>query len=1172
MTNGDNKSALILVVDDIPDTLDLLANWLELHNFSTVKATSGKQALDMAAEHRPDLILLDVMMPKMDGIETCRQLKASHQTASIPIILVTAKDPSDARAEGMIAGATDYITKPVNLQDLTTRVENALSADRESPVDVQRLLEEISHTALAILGSAMVWVLSLDTINNMLISRALVTNSGSREETQFLLKAGSNRPIPEFSLDDTNNPLCSTVITRQMSINIPLKRLQDEQSTQALAEAIEQLQLNFISIVPLIAAGKTAGVMALGNYQLQNMESPRARQILASFGSQAATALEYSRLMNDLDRREDERQSEQAFRKMILDTMSDALVVINSRGSIKYVNRRMLRMSGYPPNYLEGRIVGDLFHSDDRQEIMTGLLAEKATTMKFEQRLITYEQKIIPVLLSRSRSQSLDNQVIVLTDQTDQKERERDLQEQAIMLERQTSRLKALNKAAQVIAANLSLHETLKDILHSATQVVEAQGASLFLLSRENNEELVVVAAVGYRADDLINLRVPMGKGLAGWVARNALSQLVTDLKKDERFYTVVDEQTGMDTESLIAVPLIHAEEVIGVIEVVNKLNDEVFDEADMQLLESMAGTAAVSIVNTRLFDEAQRRVVELGTLLDASEAASSTLDFSSVLNQIARSLTVSLKVEQCIIMSWNGPKNELESLAEVSEAAWAEDSGPVRTLERDSVIYTALATGRPAITALHDVNISESDKLILETTGMFGLLAAPVRMHGMVVGLAVLSSNLASYTNADVVRVAGILETWQYDIQNGSSLSEIDSDTLDRLIEQLMAIGKTCWVTLQTGNMRHQSTHVVCEVGFAEWTRRAGARMPLEHYPIMREVIKEKHYQVMTLDLLDDNPDERNWLMYRGGKTCLMVPLVSHGQAIGIVMLMDVDERAFDGENINLAQGIANVVSNAMENARLYQSLESRAKALESAYEELKAADEAKDAFIRNISHELRTPLMHALGYAELMADETFGPITSEQREALRTISEKGHRVGDIVADMVSAHAQEDQSFERQPADIVALLHHALEANEQKIRESELKLIRHFPPNVPAVLIDAPKIIEAFEKLLDNALKFGRNGERIEIMVRDTDGPMVQVAVRDYGIGIDSSEHEKIFQRFYQVDGSATRTFGGTGLGLAVAKLIIEGHSGKIGVKSRLNEGSIFFFTLPKNEVVQQA
>ena len=101
--------------------------------------------------------------------------------------------------------------------------------------------------------------------------------------------------------------------------------------------------------------------------------------------------------------------------------------------------------------------------------------------------------------------------------------------------------------------------------------------------------------------------------------------------------------------------------------------------------------------------------------------------------------------------------------------------------------------------------------------------------------------------------------------------------------------------------------------------------------------------------------------------------------------MLIDISDRVFDEEEINLAQGIANVVSNAMENASLYQSLQSRAKALESAYSELQEADRAKDQFIQNVSHELRTPLMHLQGYAELLADNTFGSINNEQREALQ-------------------------------------------------------------------------------------------------------------------------------------------------------------------------------------------
>ena len=82
------------------------------------------------------------------------------------------------------------------------------------------------------------------------------------------------------------------------------------------------------------------------------------------------------------------------------------------------------------------------------------------------------------------------------------------------------------------------------------------------------------------------------------------------------------------------------------------------------------------------------------------------------------------------------------------------------------------------------------------------------------------------------------------------------------------------------------------------------------------------------------------------------------------------------------------------------------------------------------------------------------------------------------------------------------------------------------------------------------------------------TNSAVVQVAIRDYGIGIDPSEHQKIFRRFYQVDGGTARRYPGTGLGLAIAKSVVEGHGGRIGVKSNLNEGATFVFTIPKNGI----
>jgi signal transduction histidine kinase len=325
------------------------------------------------------------------------------------------------------------------------------------------------------------------------------------------------------------------------------------------------------------------------------------------------------------------------------------------------------------------------------------------------------------------------------------------------------------------------------------------------------------------------------------------------------------------------------------------------------------------------------------------------------------------------------------------------------------------------------------------------------------------------------------------------------------------------------------------------------------------------------VLSELANDPAEVQWIAYRGGGACLIVPLIERGNAVGVVKLIDQGERLFDEGEVRLAQGIANVVSNAMENARLYQSLDSRARALESAYHELQQADQAKDEFIQNVSHELRTPLISVLGYSGLMAEEEFGPITVEQREALNSIVQKAQKLADIVEDIVSVQASETRTFDRKPVELSAIIKTVLEKNAQRANELGLHFETRLPQNETSVLADSKAIGDAFEKLIDNAIKFGSNGEKIEVHVHDTDGPMVQVIVRDYGIGIDPSEHQKIFQRFYQVDGGATRRYPGTGLGLAIAKGIIEGHGGRIGVKSKTAEGAAFAFTLPKYDTLVQ-
>ena len=121
-----NRIPQIMVVDDDPDTVSILARHLQREGFGAIEAISGTECLRLVHEHRVDVILLDLMMPEMDGFQVCRALKQDPATAEIPVIMITARDDLDARAEGMRLGVSDFLAKPVFRRQLANRIRAQL--------------------------------------------------------------------------------------------------------------------------------------------------------------------------------------------------------------------------------------------------------------------------------------------------------------------------------------------------------------------------------------------------------------------------------------------------------------------------------------------------------------------------------------------------------------------------------------------------------------------------------------------------------------------------------------------------------------------------------------------------------------------------------------------------------------------------------------------------------------------------------------------------------------------------------------------------------------------------------------------------------------------------------------------------------------------------------------
>ena len=141
--------AKILVVDDQPINVQLLKRKLEREKLDVLTANNGLEALEQVRVHKPDLILLDLMMPDMDGIEVCQRLQASSETRSIPVIFVTARSTKESKLEGLNVGAVDYITKPIDLDETVARVHTQLrfAAINRENLELQRRLEESRRAA-----------------------------------------------------------------------------------------------------------------------------------------------------------------------------------------------------------------------------------------------------------------------------------------------------------------------------------------------------------------------------------------------------------------------------------------------------------------------------------------------------------------------------------------------------------------------------------------------------------------------------------------------------------------------------------------------------------------------------------------------------------------------------------------------------------------------------------------------------------------------------------------------------------------------------------------------------------------------------------------------------------------------------------------------------------------
>lgn len=343
----------------------------------------------------------------------------------------------------------------------------------------------------------------------------------------------------------------------------------------------------------------------------------------------------------------------------------------------------------------------------------------------------------------------------------------------------------------------------------------------------------------------------------------------------------------------------------------------------------------------------------------------------------------------------------------------------------------------------------------------------------------------------------------------------------------------------------------------FVPWSHHSGAltakKIPLQGsvagsvFTHLKPLVVERALDGGRSTIIDELPG-------RTTRSILAAPLLAHGKPVGVLEIFNKPE-AYTENDIRIAEALAALSAAAMQTNRLE-------KTIQSVQEEARELDRLKNEFIAITSHELRTPLGLILGYATFLK-ELIGGQYDEQLDA---IIRNASRLKEIIESLSSVNNYEKGSalVRARRVSVARIIEDVCASFREMAAKKGIELeIQKGAGADLWVDIDASKIAIVLSNLIKNALTFTDEGGRV-IVYAEPQPEHVLVSVRDNGLGIPAKDLPHIFERFYQVESHLTRKHGGMGLGLSVAKVMVEMHGGRIWAESKEGEGSSFTFILP--------
>lgn len=364
-----------------------------------------------------------------------------------------------------------------------------------------------------------------------------------------------------------------------------------------------------------------------------------------------------------------------------------------------------------------------------------------------------------------------------------------------------------------------------------------------------------------------------------------------------------------------------------------------------------------------------------------------------------------------------------------------------------------------------------------------------------------------------------------------------------------------------------HTAIHCIDQFELSTRLHSAGFEILAQSFPSYFQAIATNRAVVASDVQVDPRTSElsETYLIPNGITSMLDAPIQWGGRMKGVLCVEHVGpRRTWSMEEEAFTASIADMAALALEHEDRRRA-EDEAHRRELELEQQQELQRIKTNLISMVSHELRTPLTSIVGFGEFLADELAGPLTSDQRTFVEQITQNATHLQRLVDDLLDIARLEAGTFKLiyRSADLCQKVREVVEAQRLQAEAKGVGLEVVLPPEPVVAYQDSFRFGQVLINLVSNAIKFTPKGGRVTVTLKSVlEGARVEV--RDTGIGIAPKYIPHLFERFYQVDSSATREQAGVGLGLSIVKSLVDLMGGQVGVESKLQEGSTFWFTIP--------